>query len=525
MSYSVLAREHRPQHFKTVVGQPHVVQLLVNALTQQRLHHAYLFTGTRGVGKTTFTRILARCLNCLKGVSADPCGTCEACQAISNGQFLDVIEVDAASRTKVEDTRELLENVQYAPNQGRYKVYIIDEVHMLSKHSFNALLKTLEEPPAHVIFLLATTDPDRLPITVLSRCLQFHLKPISVDNIVVQLAHILDAEAIRYERTALQPIALAAKGSLRDALSLLDQAIAYTHQSLTLEGVNALLGHTRFTDLLVLLDALLDQKAVAAINQTRLLSEQGVDFEQVLSNLQTAIHQLTLYQTVPDLLQQNPWGDSTSLKERVNKASTAALQRYFALTLKGHSYLSLSPDQRSGFEMLLLEMLGDTNTSKPRQMAPEAASPTKHVTTPSSTAVPKPTVTTTPAVTTTTTDWSSVVSALNISGLTHVVATHCVLDKITDTTLHLILNPEYKALVTDKRKEQLAAALNAYFKQPRQLDIQISTTPELTPHAQAALEKQLKKKQIKSMLTSDSNVKSLMSEMGGQWVDESLESE
>ncbi len=298
MTHQVLARKYRPQSFTEMVGQEHVLQALVNALDSERLHHAYLFTGTRGVGKTTIARLFAKCLNCEQGVSSKPCLTCSACQEIKAGRFIDLIEVDAASRTKVEDTRDLLDNVQYAPSRGRFKVYLIDEVHMLSGHSFNALLKTLEEPPAHVKFLLATTDAQKLPATVLSRCLQFNLKNMLPDQIVDHLKHVLELENIVFEPPALLPLARAANGSMRDALSLLDQAIAYANGELTATAVHAMLGTVEQTHVIALLNALSAQDAPSLVQHIQTMAEQTSDFASALGDLLGLLHAVALAQAV-----------------------------------------------------------------------------------------------------------------------------------------------------------------------------------------------------------------------------------
>ncbi len=292
MSYQALARKWRPKNFAEVVGQGHVVKALTNALDQERTHHAYLFTGTRGVGKTTLARIFAKCLNCEQGMSSSPCGQCSACEEIDAGRFIDLIEVDAASRTKVEDTRELLDNVQYSPTRGNYKVYLIDEVHMLSGHSFNALLKTLEEPPPHVKFLLATTDPQKLPITVLSRCLQFNLKRISDEAIVEQLEKLVDAEEIKYEKSALHALARAADGSMRDSLSLLDQAIAYSDRNVADTAVHEMLGTVPREYLHKLMLALSNSDAPAIMQCTKELAQLSADFNSLFEDIIEALHQV-----------------------------------------------------------------------------------------------------------------------------------------------------------------------------------------------------------------------------------------
>ena len=299
MSYQVLARKYRPRTFQELVGQEHVSRALVHALDQDRLHHAYLFTGTRGVGKTTIARILSRCLNCEQGVSAQPCGTCDTCVEIGEGRFVDLIEVDAASRTKVEDTRELLDNVQYAPTRGRYKVYLIDEVHMLSAHSFNALLKTLEEPPPHVKFLLATTDPQKLPVTILSRCLQFNLKALPAEQIAGHLKALLDQEMIRYEEPALLLLGRAARGSMRDALSLTDQAIAFGGEQLSEDAVRAMLGTVDREHVYNLLASLVSGEPAAVLDALALVAEQAPDETELLDEMISSLHEVAICQAVP----------------------------------------------------------------------------------------------------------------------------------------------------------------------------------------------------------------------------------
>ena len=356
MPYQVLARKWRPQNFTEMVGQEHVLRALINALDQNRLHHAYLFTGTRGVGKTSIARILAKCLNCEKGISSTPCGNCGICQAITEGRFVDLIEVDAASRTKVEDTRELLENVQYSPNRGRYKVYLIDEVHMLSGHSFNALLKTLEEPPPHVIFLLATTDPQRLPVTILSRCLQFHLKNMSPEMIVGHLENLLKQENIPYEIAALWQLGRAADGSMRDALSLLDQAIAYGNGKVLENDVHTLLGTLPIQQITPLLDALINNDAQQIIKHTQNLAEQGADFHQILEELLSLLQQIALAQVAPESIDQNQIAHSKIL-ELAKQIIAEDVQLYYQIGLIGRRDLSLAPNAKMGFEMIMLRIL------------------------------------------------------------------------------------------------------------------------------------------------------------------------
>ncbi|MCG4455673.1 DNA polymerase III subunit gamma/tau [Pseudomonas sp. MMS21-TM103] len=356
MSYQVLARKWRPRSFREMVGQAHVLKALINALDSQRLHHAYLFTGTRGVGKTTIARIIAKCLNCESGISSTPCGVCSICKEIDEGRFVDLIEVDAASRTKVEDTRELLDNVQYSPSRGRFKVYLIDEVHMLSSHSFNALLKTLEEPPPHVKFLLATTDPQKLPMTILSRCLQFSLKNMPPERVVEHLTHVLGAENIPFEEDALWLLGRAADGSMRDAMSLTDQAIAFGEGKVLAADVRAMLGTLDHGQVYGVLHALLEGDARGLIDAVRHLAEQGPDWNGVLAEILNVLHRVAIAQALPDAV-DNGQGDRDRVLALAEVLPAEDVQFYYQMGLIGRRDLPLAPDPRSGFEMVLLRML------------------------------------------------------------------------------------------------------------------------------------------------------------------------
>lgn len=356
MSYQVLARKWRPRNFSEMVGQEHVLRALINALDNNRLHHAYLFTGTRGVGKTTIARILAKCLNCDTGISSNPCGTCSACVSIAEGRFVDLIEVDAASRTKVEDTRELLDNVQYAPTAGRFKVYLIDEVHMLSGHSFNALLKTLEEPPPHVKFLLATTDPQKLPVTILSRCLQFNLKHLSPERIVEHLKFVLGEEKVPCEEAGLWALARSADGSMRDALSLTDQAIAHGGGKITEAEVYDMLGTIDLGAIADIARALANRDAADVLAVVGRMAEHAPDFGAALADLLSVWHRVAIAQTVPDAL-DNRHGDDPLVRELAKALSPEDIQLFYQIALLGRRDLPLAPEPRIGFEMALLRML------------------------------------------------------------------------------------------------------------------------------------------------------------------------
>lgn len=356
MSYQVLARKWRPRSFREMVGQTHVLKALINALDSQRLHHAYLFTGTRGVGKTTIARIIAKCLNCETGITSTPCGTCSVCREIDEGRFVDLIEIDAASRTKVEDTRELLDNVQYAPSRGRFKVYLIDEVHMLSSHSFNALLKTLEEPPPYVKFILATTDPQKLPATILSRCLQFSLKNMTPERVVEHLTHVLGVENVPFEDDALWLLGRAADGSMRDAMSLTDQAIAFGEGKVMAADVRAMLGTLDHGQVFDVLTALIDGDARSLLEAVRHLAEQGPDWNGVLSEILNVLHRVAIAQALPEGV-DNGHGDRDRVLALAQALPAEDVQFYYQMGLIGRRDLPLAPDPRGGFEMVLLRML------------------------------------------------------------------------------------------------------------------------------------------------------------------------
>ncbi|HCL5281480.1 TPA: DNA polymerase III subunit gamma/tau [Salmonella enterica] len=371
MSYQVLARKWRPQTFADVVGQEHVLTALANGLSLGRIHHAYLFSGTRGVGKTSIARLLAKGLNCETGITATPCGVCDNCREIEQGRFVDLIEIDAASRTKVEDTRDLLDNVQYAPARGRFKVYLIDEVHMLSRHSFNALLKTLEEPPAHVKFLLATTDPQKLPVTILSRCLQFHLKALDVEQIRHQLEHILNEEHIAYEPRALQLLSRAADGSLRDALSLTDQAIASGDGQVSTQAVSAMLGTLDDDQALSLVEAVVDANGERVMSLLNEAAARGIEWEALLVEMLSLLHRIAMVQLSPAALGSDMAAIEQRMRELARTVPPGDLQLYYQTLLIGRKELPWAPDRRMGVEMTLLRALA----FHPRMPLPEPETP------------------------------------------------------------------------------------------------------------------------------------------------------
>lgn len=508
MSYQVLARKWRPKTFQDMVGQTPILRMLSNALEQKRIHHAYLFTGTRGVGKTTLGRILAKCLNCETGVTARPCGTCHACRAIDAGQFLDLYEVDAASRTKVEDTRELLDNVLYPPTQGRYKIYLIDEVHMLSNHSFNALLKTLEEPPEHVKFLLATTDPKRLPITILSRCLQFHLKQITPQQIAKHLQHICEKETITHELPALDKLAKAADGSMRDALSLLDQAIAYGQGSVTSLDVNTMLGSMAYDDLLPLLDALAARNGKQVFDVIQHLAERAPDFQQMLEELTRIFHQIALVQIVPEAI-----ATEEAIMQLAGRFTPEDIQLYYQIALLGKRDLPLAPTPQQGFEMTLLRMLafkpvlsGDRQT-EPAPGATAVISAVQPKTAPAPAlekkAEPAPTLNSLPA-------WRDIVPKLELAGMALALASNCVLESMTGNKIELLLSENHKPMLNLKLKERIAEALSRLLKQEIQLEIKVTSAPLVTPHKQQQQEQSEQLASAKEALLQDPKVKQLI---------------
>lgn len=538
MSYQVLARKWRPRDFKGMVGQEHILRMLTNALAQQRLHHAYLFTGTRGVGKTTLARILAKCLNCEKGITPTPCEQCATCQAIDQGKFLDLYEIDAASRTKVEDTRDLLDNVPYPPTQGRYKIYLIDEVHMLSNHSFNALLKTLEEPPEYVKFLLATTDVKRLPITILSRCLQFHLKRISPQQITQHLAHICTSENITFELPALEKLAHAADGSMRDALSLLDQAIAYGQGSVNKEDVAVMLGSMNQDDLFPLLHALAAKDGKVLLEQTQVFAERAPDFHQALEEMLSIFHQIALIQVIPNVKEAT----SESISTLAKIFSPEDVQLYYQIALLGRRDLALAPSPQQGFEMSLLRMLAfhfptkaqklPTSSKPTSNLTPLGAPPkTAHVASPSASANLKSDqqhnnpkvqpvfdtfneqmdqVEKTEKTTQNIQEWREILPKLELSGMAYALASNCTLGKINADKVELILSASHRPMLNPKLKERIKDALGRYLKKTINLDIHLTTNELATPHKQIENEQKAQLAQATDMMMADPQVKKII---------------
>ncbi len=481
MSYLALARKWRPRSFAELVGQEHVRQALGNALTQGRVHHAFLFTGTRGVGKTTIARILSKCLNCETGITATPCGVCSACREIDEGRFVDLIEVDAASRTKVDDTRELLENVQYAPTRGRYKVYLVDEVHMLSTHSFNALLKTLEEPPPHVKFLLATTDPQKLPVTVLSRCLQFNLKRLPAAMIAEHLAKVLEAEKIAHETAAVRLVAQAADGSMRDALSLTDQLIAFGGGKVEEGGARSMLGTIDRDHVAKLARALATGDAARLLEAARSLEEFSPDYGAVLDELASLLTRIALRQLVPNY-EGDEIFDPALVAELAGAFSGEDVQLYYQTAILGRRDLPFAPDPRTGFEMTLVRMLafrpggagmtaGSANTSRAQSGAAasfgSAAPMSAPIVRPASAGPIDPV------------QWARVIGDLDITGAARQLATNCALIEHLGNTLRFGIDP--KAARSPAQVEKLSQALAKYLGGHVKLEFVEGGVPIETP--------------------------------------------
>jgi DNA polymerase-3 subunit gamma/tau len=472
MAYTALARKWRPRRFTEMIGQEHVLRPLSNALASGRLHHAFLFAGTRGVGKTSVARILAKCLNCERGVSADPCLECASCREIEAGRSVDLIEVDAASRTKVDDTRELLENVQYAPTRSRFKVYLIDEVHMLTTHSFNALLKTLEEPPPHVKFLFATTDPQKLPVTVLSRCLQFNLKRLSVPLIAARLAHILDAEQLAYEPAALQLLSRAADGSMRDGLSLLDQLLAFGDGAARESEARAMLGTVTRDHVERMALSLAGGDTAALLGAAQELEEFAPDYGQLLDQLAALLERVALLQLLPDYA-SDEFYTASLLQELATAMSPEDVQLYYQTAILGRRDLALAPDPRTGFRMTLIRMLA----FRPEGAPQSTAAPVRTAKAPPPVAAAQAV----PQAMATTDDWNSVLAALDLDGPTRMLALNCALTARAPGVLRLTLDPRNAGARTRAREEKLVQALSRHYGEPLHVEILTGTAGAETP--------------------------------------------
>ncbi|MCP1726488.1 DNA polymerase-3 subunit gamma/tau [Natronospira proteinivora] len=559
MTYQVLARKYRPATFPELAGQEHVLRALINALDNDRLHHAFLFTGTRGVGKTTIARILAKSLNCEEGISSQPCGVCSACREIAEGRFVDLIEVDAASRTRVDDTRELLDNVQYAPTRGRYKVYLIDEVHMLSSHSFNALLKTLEEPPPHVKFLLATTDPQKLPVTVLSRCLQFNLKRLPVSVIRDQLDRVLAQESVQADPPAVDLLARAADGSMRDGLSLLDQAIAFGGGALGESDVRAMLGTVERDDVFRLLEALADRDGAVVLETVEALDTRAPDYLSVLDELATALQRMAVLQMVPEAGEE--WDGRERLVQLADRLSPEDVQLFYQIAILGRRDLPLAPEPRAGLEMCLLRMLafqpGDmaappvASTSEPgdrpaSRSAPAAKAQTVARSEPGRSLsdamaevtegpsekpgavdsqnradeqadeAPASNQGSEPLLTGGGQNWSALVDGLSLKGLSRQLADNCELEGWEGDTVLLRLDAVGEQLRTPTAIERLEKELGRFFGKTVKCRIRMGEQVSGTPAQKQQARKAQRQEEAEASIQRDPNVRALEEQFGAR---------
>ena len=519
MSYQVLARKWRPRDFQQLVGQAHVARALVNALDSDRLHHAFLFTGTRGVGKTTLARILAKCINCEAGVSSTPCGECVACVEIDEGRFVDLLEVDAASRSKVDETRDLMDNVQFSPARGRYKVYLIDEVHMFSEKSFNALLKTLEEPPPHVKFLLATTDPQKLPITVLSRCLQFNLKRLPADDIAAHLERILVEESVEFEGAAAKLVARAAEGSMRDALSLLDQAIAYGAGTVMEAETRAMLGAVDRSRVIELLDAVAAHDAAGALEVVAAIASDAADYSEVLGELVGTLHRIAVRQTVPGAADPDP-DFAAACGRLAERLSPEDVQLYYEIGLRGRRDLALVPEPRLGLEMTVLRMLAfvpDAEGIAPQgamshQRGAAVAAPQGTVAVTgrgAATAEAECTEVSVDPASLTPLGWRDLVDGLGLSGLAGELAANSILVGSDARRLKLELGPAHAALNTAGARDTLRDALAARIGRPVELDIVLDSPSHETPAAGRARDEAARQQAAIRAIEDDPGVRTL----------------
>ena len=539
MSYQVLARKYRPRSFDTLVGQAHVVQALKNALDQKRLHHAYLFTGTRGVGKTSLARILAKALNCEKGISSTPCGSCSACTDIDQGRYVDLIEVDAASNTQVDNMRDLLDNAQYAPTQGQFKIYIIDEVHMLSKSAFNAMLKTLEEPPEHVKFILATTDPQKVPVTVLSRCLQFNLKQMSSASISEYLEKILKEEAINYEINAIYLIAKSANGSMRDALSILDQGIAYCGGTIEEATIKKMLGAIDQSYLFNLTHAVIDQDGSKVIEIAKQMDERNLSFDAALNDLANLIQMISVAQAIPESLEAS-YLERDQVIALTKKISAEQLQLLYQITILGRRDLYLAPDEYAGFTMTLLRMLSfipqDSVTSKtsvplrkdiatqaiklepmikPSETSLDSSEDKKKIEVLDEVTDDEPKVTRSFDG-----NWRGLVDQLKL-GLVKALAQQSELVSFKDNEMILSIADEHKHLLNETYQKKLESSLSEYFNQRIKLVI-LQKGANNSPLKQKQEERSILMKDTEHAILQDQFVKSLLNEFNAEIIPSSI---
>ena len=514
MTYQVLARKWRPRVFEEIVGQPHVVTALVNALESMRLHHAYLFTGTRGVGKTTLARILAKAINCETGITAHPCGKCRACTEIDAGRFVDLLEVDAATNTKVDEMRELLDTAQYMPVTGRFKVYIIDEVHMLSRHAFNSMLKTLEEPPEHVKFILATTDPQRLPVTILSRCLQFNLKPLSPQLIAGHLKNVLTAEKIAFEEPALTQIGKAAGGSLRDSLSLLDQAIAHGAGKVTASDVTDMLGTLGGDLVWPLLERIVDGDGKATIAEAQRIASRSISMEMVLEDLAGLLHRVALAQAGAASADDEP--DAARVQAMASRVDAGRVQVMYQVAVLGRRDLPLAPDEYAGFTMTLLRMLSfnGAGESTARRVEPAVASAPA-----AKAAAPAPRAA---AQAQFDGNWSGLIERLNLTGMAGMAARNAELSAFANNHLELLVPESHRMYAekpyVDKLKGELAPHLGANLR----ITIRVGTTSGNTVAAAASREMEKKQASATEAIEGDPFVRDLVRDLGAEVVPSSI---
>lgn len=543
MSYQVLARKWRPKSFATLVGQEHVVRALTHALSEQRLHHAYLFTGTRGVGKTTIARILAKSLNCEVGVTATPCGTCSACTEIDSGRFVDLLEVDAATNTRVDEMRQLLENAVYAPTRGRYKVYVIDEVHMLSNSAFNAMLKTLEEPPEHVKFILATTDPQKIPVTVLSRCLQFNLKQMSPPAISGHLSQILESEGVGFEASALSLLARSAAGSMRDALSLLDQAIAHGSGRVEETLVRDMLGTVDLDYLFDLLDALHAGDAPGLLRIADDMAGRSLSFEAALQELATLLTRIQVAQLAPTAIAED-LPERTRLLDLASRMNIEFVQLAYQIAVHGRQELALAPDEYAGFVMTLLRLLAfspestDAGRAKdsprtvsavpraaPLVRAPEASYRAVEVA-PVASAAPAPRVPTVALASAASaqgsTDWHVVLQKLRLSGMARELAHHCELVLLEAGQITLRLAPLHRHLQMKPAQDKLQQALSDSFGRPLLLRIEVAETETATPAATAQKAREERQDKAVAAIEQDGFVRDVIEMFDAHLVESSI---
>lgn len=511
-----LARKWRPRTFSELVGQEHVVKALTNALRDRRLHHAYLFTGTRGVGKTTLARIIAKALNCERGVSAEPCGTCGACTEIDAGRYVDLIELDAASNTQVDSMRELLESALYAPTSGRYKVYIIDEVHMLSRSAFNAMLKTLEEPPEHVKFVLATTDPQKIPVTVLSRCLQFNLKQIPQSQIRAQLEKVLAAEQVAFEPAALALLARAAQGSLRDALSLLDQAIAHGGGRVEESAVRAMLGAVDHGYLHAVLRALAARDAAALIAEAERMASRSLSLEMALQELGVLLHRLALLQAVPDAIAEDE-PDREPLQALAGAFDPEDLQLYYQIALQGRADIALAPDEYAGFTMTLLRMLAfapdAAHAGAARPVPGTRASPVAESSAPGADNAKK---------NGDRAEWAAIVEELGLTGMARMLAQHCELVVHEADRIELAISRVHERLLDKPYQDKLKAALQQHFGQGIRVTFTVRDGDGNSPAALADRERQRRQAQAVADIEQDPFVRELVENFDARVVESTI---